>query len=323
MVFTVKPVINVVDEVQRKALNEFHTTKNAEWLTHYKGFKLQTSEETQDNVERGNHEVPILEDIFKVIKFVCARHNEVTVIRFDYYPADSGIDITKVLQPTVRRLKLERWHEGKRITKRNEGNSIYKDLQYLWVREKGNHKLGKGIHYHCFIAFRKVDRMTIKQLYDNFRYVVHKTLPSNDESNVDTSKKKVVNPYVGIKGFFVLERKGFTIEAQEEQCKDIERLISEGKGCNYLNIKAIKTRKDNQYPIGGYLDECIYALSYLSKVVTKEHLPIGQRKYSKSTLKDGNNLASHREKQIKENADKIEQAFKELSERKPNDEVVV
>ena len=315
MPFTKKTSSAAVNEAQRKALNQFHTTDNAEWLTHYKGFRLQIPEESQDNIERGNHEEPILDNIFKVIKFVCSRHNEVTVLRFDYYPADSGISITNLLQPIVRRLKKERWNNGIRTTKKTEGESIYRDLQYLWVREKGKSRLGKGIHFHCFMAFRKVDRMTIKQLYNNFRDIVAITLSCKDESDIDTSKKKVVNPYVAIKGFFVLERKRFTVESQEQQRICIERLIAEDKGCNYLNINAIKTRKHTQFPIGGYLDECIYALSYMSKVVTKEHLPKGQKKHGRSELKCLPNLSETRIKKIAVGAEEVERAFKNFESR--------
>lgn len=315
MAFTKKTSSAAVNEAQRKALNQFHTTDNAEWLTHYKGFRLQIPEESQDNIERGNHEEPILDNIFKVIKFVCSRHNEVTVIRFDYYPANSGKSITDIFQPTLRRLKKERWNNGMRTTKTGVGNAIYRDLQYVWVREKGESTYADGIHYHCFMAFRKVDGMTIKQLYNNFREVFAKELSCEDESNVAIKTKKALNPYVAIKGFFVLERKSFTIALQEQQRICIERLIADDKGCNYLNINAIQTRKHIQFPIGGYLDECIYALSYMSKVVTKEHLPRGQKKHGRSELKDIPDLSETRIKQIADGVEEVERAFKNFEYR--------
>lgn len=339
-----------IDPLVRDFENQYFTTRTAQWHDTKNGFLLQVPEETTDNIKRGNHIPEILDSIFELLKWILYRHNEVTVLRYDIYPADTDLDISIFHNNLLRKLKKLRRDKNKTIsTLTNKGSAIFKDIQYLWVREKGKHEAGKGIHYHCFVAFRTPDRMTQKQVNEEFRTrataslldFIRSKLKSHDtraqkrllESyleevtsfKVDGSQGKSPIPYITIPGFFWLKRDMLPVCKVPEQYKKMKAIIEAStsnetdtvkEGYKYLNIKTILDRKKHKAePVGGVLSECIYALSYLSKVITKHELPKHKKFYGKSSMKDSPCLNTNRKNTIQIGKTKIDEIFELYTKR--------
>ena len=327
--------------------NEYFTTATSEWSEYYKGFRLQLPQDTEDNKIRGSHVPEILNNIFRVLKWILSRHNEVKVLRYDLYPADADISISDFHISLTKKLGRLRRFNDKTIstTKTDKGNAIFKDLKYFWVREKGTHEAGGGIHYHCFAVFRTPDRMTQKQINDAFRESAAKSLKglintklkkedfTNRKRNkrllesyleqitsfrLNSIKDKPSCPYVTIPGYFWLKRDMLALEKSESQRQDISKAIEhslekleEKKGHKYLSISAISKRTHSKgEPIGGVLQECIYALSYLAKTVSKHALPDKKKKYGVSQLID-KGITDTRKHQIAASTKEINRYFKE------------
>lgn len=331
----------------RKFENEYFTTATSEWREFYKGFKLQLPQDTEDNRIRGSHVPEILDNIFRVLKWVLSRHNEVTVLRYDFYPADSEVTISEFQNSlTVKLKKLRRVNDKTKSTLNEKlGNAIFKDLKYFWVRERGNHEAGGGIHYHCFAVFRTPDRMTQKQINDTFRDRAAKSLKGlikaklkNEDFKNRKRKQKLLEtylekiapfkltnnkdkpncPYVTIPGYFWLKRDMLALDKSELQrqhltaaLEKLEDKTKPNEGHNYLRLDVIGKRVHSKgEPIGGILQECVYALSYIAKTVTKHALPDNKKKYGFSQLVD-KELTDKRKREIADGTAKVNEYFEE------------
>lgn len=335
------------DPELRKFENEYFTTATSEWSEYYKGFKLQLPQDNEDNRIRGSHVPEILDNIFRVLKWILSRHNEVTVLRYDLYPADSDISISDFHISLTKKLGRLRRLNDKTIstTKSDKGNAIFKDLKYFWAREKGTHEAGGGIHYHCFAVFRTPDRMKQYQVNDLFRDRAAKSLKDliktklknedfksrkREKNLLETylekiaafklgnSKDKPNCPYITIPGYFWLKRDMLALEKSKSQRQDILTAIEDSLekpnakiGHKYLSISAISKRTHSKgEPIGGVLQECIYALSYLAKTVSKHALPDKKKKYGVSRLGD-KEITDTRRHQIAKSTKEINRYFEE------------
>ncbi|WP_269519203.1 hypothetical protein [Alteromonas sp. BMJM2] len=331
----------VKDPELRKFDNEYTTTPTSEWKEYDRGFKLQVPEDTEDNRIRGSHVPEILDSIFEVLKWILYRHNEITVLRYDFYPADSDITISEFHNSLTKKLKrLRRVNDKTKSTlKSDKGIAIFKDLKYFWVRERGGHEAGGGIHYHCFAVFRTPDRMTQKQVNDEFRESAAKSLKGLIDAKLQKEgfvnrkrKKKLLEsylqqitpfklsnsnekpncPYVTIPGYFWLKRSMLPFEQSESQKFRITEALSKledktkfNEGYAYLRLDVIAKRIHLKgEPIGGVLQECIYALSYIAKTVTKHALPNHKKMYGMSKLVD-KELTAKRKREITDGTAKV------------------
>lgn len=327
--------------------NEYFTTATSKWSEYYKGFKLQLPQDTEDNRIRGSHVPEILDSIFEVLKWILYRHNEVTVLRYDFYPADSDISISDFHNSLTKKLGRLRRFNDKTIStlKSDKGNAIFKDLKYLWVREKGTHEAGGGLHYHCFAVFRTPDRMSQKQINNLFREKAADSLHSlldtklkkedftNRKKNkkllesylkqitpftLSNSKDKPNCPYVTIPGYFWLKRDMLAIDKSKSQKESMLNALANlddeskpDKGDNYLRLDTIAKRTHSKgEPIGGVLQECIYALSYLAKTITKHALKSNSKKYGFSQLMD-KGITDKRKQQIANSTTEVNHYFEE------------
>lgn len=335
-----------IDSELREFENEYFTTSTSKWSESYKGFKLQLPQDTEDNRIRGSHIPEILDSIFEVLKWILYRHNEVIVLRYDFYPADSDISISDFHNSLTKKLGRLRRFKDKTISTLNtdKGIAIFKDLKYFWVRERGSHEAGGGIHYHCFAVFRTPDRMSQKQINDTFREraaqllhgLVDVKLKKEDFTNSKRRKKllerylqqiapfKLINnkdkpncPYVTIPGYFWLKREMLALEQSESQKLKITEAITKledktkfNEGYAYLRLDVIAKRIHLKgEPIGGVLQECIYALSYMAKTVTKHALPDRKKMYSMSRLVN-KELTDKRKREITDGTAKVNEYFK-------------
>ncbi len=333
------------DPELRKFENDYYTTTTSEWSEYYKGFKLQLPQDTEDNRIRGSHVPEILDSIFEVLKWILYRHNEVTVLRYDFYPADSEITISQFHNSLTKKLKKLRRFKDKTIStlKPDKGTAIYKDLKYFWVRELGTHEAGGGIHYHCFAVFRTPDRMKQYQINNLFRdraadslYSLVDTKLKKEDFTSRKRKKKLLEsylrqiapfklnnnedkpncPFVTIPGYFWLKRDMLALEKSDSQrlhiidaLAKLEHKTKFNEGHAYLRLDVIAKRVHLKgEPIGGVLQECIYALSYMAKTVTKHALPDHKKKYGISQLVD-KELTDTRRHQIADSTKEVNYYF--------------
>ena len=340
------------DPELRKIDNEHYTTPTSEWKECENGFKLQLPQDTEDNRIRGSHVPEILDSIFEVLKWILYRHNEVTVLRYDFYPADSDISISDFHNSLTKKLGRLRRFNDKTIStlKPDKGHAIFKDLKYLWVREKGTHEAGGGVHYHCFAVFRTPDRMTQKQINDTFRDRAAKSLKDlikaklkkEDFKNRKRKKKvletylekiapfKLTNskdkpncPYVTIPGYFWLKRDMLALDKSELQrqhliaaLEKLEDKTKPNKGHKYLRLDVIGKRvHSKEEPIGGILQECVYALSYVAKTVTKHALPDNKKMCGMSKLVD-KEITEKRRHQIADSTTEVNYYFEEYEKHR-------
>lgn len=327
-------------EISRKEQTKDYKPERL-YSEYYKGFFLATPE-SEDYFDNGTHVIPILDSIIEMIKWICARHAKVLLIRYDYYLADSDIDISQFNTDFFKNLK-----KCKHKARFKKIENTFSDIQYIWVREKGTDVRSKGIHYHCVIAFRMPNRLKVEQVNNEIRRISNKVLQDKIGTKIaklKESKKSVVKkikalektldelkkyiesdgtykfknaPYVKINGFHRLERSMLSISKSEQQREDIAKRVVDNEGYKYLRTNIITERKKNKYPVGGILEECIYGISYISKVVSKEFLEASLKSYGRSTMKD-RKLDKGRKEQIQKHTNELEVIFSEYEKATPH-----
>lgn len=287
----------------------------------FKGFKLQSNKVNQLNIERGNYDQNILDAILDSIKWICARHTRALVIRFDYFPAKAGIGISDFCKLIRERLLRLGFIGGEVKSSRDirEDDRIFKTLQYLWVRERGTHLDNGGVHYHCYVVCRKIDGLSPADIKNEFIKCAFKTLKANIDNRLNSkylvrndiyryyideidrvlqtletdsfkdkyTKEETEYPYVSVRNVFFLERSSLHQSNAQKQQDEMNHRIRINRGYAYLWLSAIKEREHNAgTAIGGILEECIYALSYLAKIETKNDLDPNNNCFGKSQFRD-------------------------------------
>lgn len=310
----------------------------------YKGFAIQRpySEEVK---KLGTHVENILEDLFDLVKWVCSRHNEVLLLRYDYYPSITDIQLSEINTELMKVLRRKR--------NPNHSELVFTDLQYVWVAEKGTDDRNDGIHYHCVIAFKRPDRLKVKQIQNEFIRAAENVLTNKIKNKLNKkeykykSKVKVQkilekrlsgtiiqedkdNPYFNVTGFFWLKRNMLPLAESKKQKETMIRLIKENiktpaeQGYKYLSLKHVRKKYEKNeamvsehthIPIGGVLEECIWAISYLAKYTSKQHIDKSVRTFGKSQLKDKTNQKKGRPELISKYAEELEQIFREYTMR--------
>jgi len=123
-------------------------------------------------------------------------------------------------------------------------------------------------------------------------------------------------PFVTIPGYFWLKRDMLALEKSDSQrlhiidaLAKLEHKTKFNEGHAYLRLDVIAKRVHLKgEPIGGVLQECIYALSYMAKTVTKHALPDHKKKYGISQLVD-KELTDTRRHQIADSTKEVNYYF--------------
>ncbi|MEH6711670.1 MAG: hypothetical protein V7733_10680 [Paraglaciecola polaris] len=237
-----------------------------------------------------------------------SRHNKIMVLRFDVFPANLELDVTAFNKVFIRRVR-----------------SIYgSDTKMLWVREKGKYKdkNNSGIHYHYILTMVKNTERSIPEIgtaiNELSKYFLRRQLylseeykfPSDLEVESSIIKNEpITSPYSTFRGFFGLDRRYLAPDKARSQKTQIQFAIDEERGFRYLDVSKIVNRNYNKgIALGGVLEECIYALSYLAKLKTKEDLPKSERIYTPPRYAE-NNLVKGRLEEIKKFENQVKEAF--------------
>lgn len=233
--------------------------------THFKGLPVMISDEGQAYTE-------ILNKFYRELTLISARYSRVLLVRVDLHPASAGglhphdIDVPAFRKSIVR--KLERKYKSK--------------VAFGWVIESGRNPYNDGWHWHWWFAVKcDVDYQAHKQ-----QRIMFKEIISTWQEKAGGSCERN-----NMAGWFYLRRQDFDLEGRLRDQGQIAN-GTRGEDDIYCNREVIHSRALNKnLVLGGVIDECFYALSYMAKVYSKvrtEHTK-GDRIFGSSNLgtKDG------------------------------------
>jgi hypothetical protein len=187
----------------------------------------------------------IINKAYREITLLMARYSRVVLVRVDLHPPATtkipNIDLTRFCK-SIRR-KLEKEYDTK--------------VAYQWAKEFGREDYNTGIHWHLWLAVKN-DKDT--QPHTQSYQIFSKIITTWEEYSGGENNRNHMS------GWFYLKRDELSVDKRKEQ----QMLIAEGGDGILINMEKIKNRKNNTYiALGGKIDECFYAISYLAKVYSK------------------------------------------------------
>lgn len=238
-------------------------------------------------------------EAYRELSLICARYSRVIVVRVDLHPSPDGIhphtiDTTRFRKSIVR--KLNRKFRSK--------------VAYQWVNEFGKKEYNEGSHWHWWFAIRSDDSMQ-----------PHTQAKEMGDLIISTWKEKVGGPCErnNKAGWFYLRRQDFTMEKRLSDQNQIANGTRMDKNDVFFPRSIISKRTiHNNSVVGGVVDECFFALSYMAKVNSKKR-PVEASgrplfKASKLNTKDKRN---DRQQEIESNLEIINTNLKTALEPVP------
>lgn len=192
--------------------------------------------------------ISIIENSYRELTKLIARYTRTVIIRLDLIPGNdinpSEIDINKFCRSFKRKLETK-----------------YKsEVAYQWVKEYGRKDYNEGIHWHFWIGVKNADDSWPHTQSKDMQNIILESWEKRAGSSERNQKT----------GWFYLQRNDLTIDARLHQ----QKLISEGGEGLLINMYKLHSRTNNRdVALGGIIDECFYALSYLAKVYSKVRTP--------------------------------------------------
>ena len=253
-------------------------------LSHYHGLPINSSQ--------GNPlYFSILEKTHRELTKLIALYTRTVIVRLDLHPGKFcnplKIKITDFCRSFQR--KLEKKYKSK--------------VAYQWVQESGRKSYNEGFHWHIWVGVKNhPDHRPMRQAREMFDIIMESW--SNYANGHDERNHK--------SGWFFIERNKLSRDARLEQ----QKLISLGGKGVQINMDIIRERKNNNsVALGGVIDECFYALSYLAKVYSKVRTPNtkGNRVFANSNIQI-NSKTKYRKDTIKTNKERINYCLQEIIE---------
>lgn len=206
--------------------------------------------------------ISIIENSYRELTKLIARYTRTVIIRLDLIPGDdinpSEIDINKFCRSFKRKLETK-----------------YKsEVAYQWVKEYGRKDYNEGIHWHFWVGVKNADDSWPYTQSKDMQNIILESWEKRAGGSSERNQKT---------GWFYLQRNELTIDARLHQ----QKLISEGGKGLLINMSKLHSRTNNRdVALGGVIDECFYALSYLAKVYSKVRTPRSKdlKTYSQSNI---------------------------------------
>jgi len=229
----------------------------------------------------------ILVKIYNQITLVMARYPSVTIVRLDLHPANIiNVDMPEFCRSFSRKLSKKSLSEKKGYNSK---------VAYGWVREIGRKDHNDGIHWHIWVALKKPRDLK----------------PATHAKRVQGEILNSWEKYAGGQNsrnhrtcFFIIYRSKLAYDLRLSEQQAIADNPVDPKGV-LISSKIINTRKNNRGEVlGGVIDECFYALSYLAKVFSKVPKVKNQRLFASSNLNTKDNR-SGRQAEIEANLKEI------------------
>lgn len=205
--------------------------------------------------------VGIVEKAYRELCLILARYHRVVLVRLDLHNGSGnplGVDMTKFCRSFSR--KLESGFESK--------------VAYQWVRESGRSEHNMGVHWHLWVAIKCSDQMRPNRQAAAMREVILGSWEDVASGGNDRNHGS---------GWFYLQRSKLSVSEREQE----QKIIADGGSGVLINMSRLKDRtRNNSFVVGGVVDECFYAISYLAKVYTKVRTPAGagKRTFGNSNL---------------------------------------
>jgi hypothetical protein len=140
-------------------------------------------------------------------------------------------------------------------------SSLKTKVAYCWTKEVGREKYNSGIHWHIWVAVKRDNNL----LPGSYAVWVQSAIIKSWERYAYGSNKRNNKA-----AWFYLERNNLTYDVRLSEQQAIADNPVKPKGV-LISSKIINTRENNRgIVLGGVIDECFYALSYLAKVFSKE-----------------------------------------------------
>lgn len=238
----------------------------------------------------------VLEKAFRELTLISARYSRIVVVRLDLklgkdsYP--NKVDISKFRKSFTR--KLERKYNSK--------------VAYQWVREFGKSSHSIGAHWHWWVAVKASQDHRPKYQAKEITSIIQYAWMEHTSNNESRG---------GMAGFFFLSRKCLAIEWRKHE----QEIIANGPSDNERDVlfhRKVILKRSTKEVVGGVIDECFFALSYMAKVFTKTRTPntSGKPVFKSSNL-NTKDLRKDRQEVIEKNLTEIRHWLKEPLEPKP------
>lgn len=241
--------------------NHRHLTFSSD--SHYQGLPVNCDSSRESYLE-------ILEKSYRELTLLLARYTRAVVIRMDLYLPD-GADIDKGTMAKLTKQVRERL-----------AYTYNSKVAYLWVMESKED--GTGVHWHLWVGVK-------------FENTMNKEQPARIQKIIAECWEKNVGGggYHHKSAWFYLQRKSTTYEARKEE----QYLIANELSGVLISAKEIEDRVNKSgWVLGGVIDECFFALSYLAKSYTKVRTAQnkGMRMFSCSNVGTKDNRRGRRER---------------------------
>lgn len=216
--------------------------------SYYKGLPVNSTEDTPCYKE-------ILDKQYREITLLLARYTRVVVVRLDLHPAStkdpSAIEITKFCRSFKEKFKKKYGNNAK--------------TAYLWVREQGRKQYNEGIHWHLWVALKSADNTQPHTQAVQMQEII---LNSWEKQAGGKAKRNHMTSW------FYLQRNKLSPASRYKEQQAIVESPDRPEGFLF-DGKHILTRggENKGVVLGGVIDECFYALSYVGKVYSKVRTP--------------------------------------------------
>ena len=208
--------------------------------SHYLGLPIMCSDSNECYVN-------ILNKGYRELTRLQARYSRIVLVRLDVKIGKGtyagNVEISKFRKSFVR--KLERRYKTK--------------VAYQWVREYGKSEDKNPTHWHWWVAVNASDKEKPDTQAEHITLIIN-------EAWIEHTRNR--NSYVQMSGYFFLARKYYSPTGRRLQQDIIANGPSKEKGEVLINRSIIAAREDKKV-LGGVIDECFFAMSYLAKVYTK------------------------------------------------------
>jgi hypothetical protein len=191
--------------------------------------------------------IEIVKKTYRELTRLCARYTRVVLVRVDlHFPIQNDSSEPK-LTPFTKAIS--------RIFQRKYGTKV----AYLWTREYGTKSRNKGRHYHVWFACKNHDNT---QAHTQANWMQIQILDKWIELHGEAKNNQK-------SAYYFLRRPDFTPTARTRE----QLLVASGDTTIQMPIGSLYNRKSNKGLIlGGVIDECFYAISYLAKQYSKNRI---------------------------------------------------
>lgn len=267
----------------------------------YKGLPINTTVNNPSFVS-------ILDNTYNQLALVMARYTRTLVVRLDLHPAMNtslyDVDMSKFCKSFSQKLSKKSFvkqeygaHAIKSKPKLKKKAKYTSKIAYAWVRESGRNEYNEGVHWHIWVALKQDDNL---QPHTQAGLVQKEIMASWEKYSGGANERNHMSAW------FYLQRNSLTRSARLREQKTIAANPERPEGV-LINSGVIAQRANNKnIVLGGVIDECFYALSYLAKVYSKvrTHRSKGHRLFASSNLNTKDSKIG-RQKEIESNLESI------------------